>query len=58
MVLKGLTTIKTDLFEEIISKFTMRQGARFEIGMFVLLLRDSKEEWEGRRWRGERENRR
>jgi len=27
-----LTTTKTDLFEEIISKFDMRQGTRFEIG--------------------------
>jgi len=49
---------KTDPFDERIGKFAMRQGACFEIGMFVLYLRGSREEWEGRGWRGERENRR
>jgi len=53
-----LTTAKTDLFEERIGKFAVRQGARFVNCMFVLCLRGSREEWERRGWRGERENRR
>jgi len=38
---------KTDPFEERISKFALRQGPRFEISLFVLYLRGSREEWEG-----------
>jgi len=47
-MLKIKLTTKTDPFEERIGKFAVQQGARFKIGMFVLYLEGSREEWEGR----------